>query len=77
MKTFLISWFLLICLLSGCSFHARIESRPKTITTIPVDCMHDIKITSFKKPCVTISNSLAICDQVEIHYSCIEFKQVK
>ena len=62
-----LSILIIIAILCGCAA----KQRPKATLVIPNQCLR-VKIMDFQKPCRAISGSLAVCDQVQIHYSCVQ-----
>jgi hypothetical protein len=58
---------LILLMLCGCAT----KKRPSASFIIPNRCLR-VKIADFQKPCRAISGSVALCDQVQIHYSCVE-----
>jgi hypothetical protein len=62
-----IGYLLFAFSLVGCAHRKQVK------TEIPKQCIRPIAITNFTKPCHPISDSLAICDGVEVRYSCIRY----
>jgi len=53
--------------LSGCAAKQPLKAR----LVIPKRCINE-NLTSFQKPCQALSDSVALCNQVQIHYSCLQ-----
>lgn len=69
---------LLIWTLSGFALgYAWHKAKAETADAmIPLNCLHDIHIIDFRKPCKMDSKNpnMAHCDDVVIHFACVQYK---
>jgi hypothetical protein len=64
---YLVLVVVMITALCGCAAKQRINAR----LVVPRRCIR-VNLSDFQKPCRAVSESMAVCDQVQIHYACME-----
>lgn len=58
-----------VLLLTGCA-HRKPKSEPES--WIPIRCMHKLTRSDFNGPCTQVGEAEASCNDVRIHFDCVD-----